>query len=142
MKSKKQKSLGVYTDDPKVILKAAVDEVPKGVEFTLLKLRQSSEKAWLAACTVADVAAHRLGMPKPGGKIARLAALREVEVCARLSTQSLTARFENVQRNLHGECFHNAECPVDIGSWFEAVDGLIDDTMAALAKCRLKRRGR
>jgi hypothetical protein len=136
---KRSTGLGAATDDPRRIFAVAREELPSGREDTL-RLRQAANKAWLATCSAADVAAHHLGMRQPTSRSTRQAALREVERCARLHTRSLLSRFDDVQRHLHGECFHDDECPSDIGVWFDTAEGLIEDTLSALGRCRLKRR--
>ncbi len=132
---------GAVTDDPKKIANAAEREYAEARNDGL-KRREAAEKAWLAACAVADVAAHRLGMPPPAGRSSRELALEEVERLARLKTRSLLSRFKDVHDVLHGECFYGDACPRDFSVWIDTAKGLVEDTLTALDACRPKRRRR
>lgn len=108
----KRDTLGAATDNPVALASRAMREVKQAEQAGDRDgMRQAAEKSWLAICSLADVAADRLGRPAPGGASARMATLRALEQQAKLRRGTYTLAFEAGRRALHGECFHGDECP-------------------------------
>jgi hypothetical protein len=102
-----------------------------------LRLRESAEKAYLAACQAADCVAVRLGRRAPKGTSARVDALRRFDEQEGTITE---LRFHRVHRELHSQCFHEDVCdPKRIDDAIAEAEKLVS-AVAERLSCRRARR--
>ena len=137
---RKRTALGAATDDPHDIIQRAIRVADGHHGSDSLPLRQAAEAGWLAASSVADVAARHLGMKAPRGRLSRLAVLHALEDRAGFHRGELVTPFGAAQAHLHSYCFHEDVCPLPtIKSTLRAVEEMTRVANKALTKLRGRR---
>jgi len=140
---RKLSSLGAATDDPLEIVARARKEAEKAIrDNDRLGLRQAANKGYLAAASVADVAAMKLGEVQPKGQTARRSVLSNLEDAARLKRGSLLRTFSVAQGVLHSDCFHEDYCPSgkSLLAILDTVEAMADDAVKAYGRLRTRRK--
>jgi len=110
-------------------------ESATGKEHDNLPIRRAADTAWLAASSVADIAAAKLGLDPPKGKNGRLSVLEDVEEAYRLRRGVLHAKLNSAHAVLHAACFYENSPDVskrDVLAAMEEVKEMISLTLTAL----------
>ncbi len=141
---KKSAVFGAITDDPTAIANRAIREAEKAIrEDDALGVRQAANKGWLAAASVADVVADRMGQSIPHGATGRLHVLNDLERRTRMRRGTLTAPFGTARQILHGGCFHGAVCPSpgEILGHLDEIKDMTIEAKRAMAKLPKRKKG-
>lgn len=137
-------AFGAASDDPVALADRALEEAAEAIRGSDgVGLREAAEKGWLAACSTADVVAMKLRRGKPKGRKGREDALAALEDCGGLRTGSFGKRF-TYARVLHGECFHEDDCPPDhvVVELLKDVCEFAKDVLPVAERCRVRARRR
>jgi len=144
MTKRKAASFGAITDDPTHIVNVAIREAEQAIRARDgLGIRQAANKGWLAAASVADVAAEKMGQKIPHGAKGRLEVLNDLERAARLRRGSLTATYGTARDILHGGCFHGDVCPSssELLGHLDAIKEMTVEAKRALSKLPKRKKG-